>query len=327
MTKSVGVIGGTGLVGGEIIKRLEERDLDIDLRVFASKSSVGKTIDYKGKSLQVEELSEENIRDTDYLFFAAGGNISKEYARKAVKNGSIVIDNSSEFRMEEDVPLIIPEVNPEEIKYHLGIIANPNCSTIQSVLGIYPIYKKYGIKRLIYSTYQSVSGSGLGGLNDLASTIEGGENQFYPEKIAYNLLPHIDVFLENGYSKEEMKMIEETNKILNSSIKITATTVRVPVKYAHAVSINIETESDFKVEDVFKLYRETSINGLKLVDDLEKNLYPTPLRAEGNDDVLVGRLRRDFSLDRGINLWCVADNIRKGASTNAVQILELLLDK
>lgn len=327
MTKIVGVVGATGLVGSEIVKRLEERNLDIDLRLFASINSAGKQIQYKGTSLSVEALSEESIKNTDYLLFAAGGDISSHYAPKAVDNGTIVIDNSSVFRMDEEVPLIIPEVNADAINNHRGIIANPNCSTIQSVLGIYPIYKEYGIKRLIYSTYQSVSGSGIKGLEDLKRTESKQKPEFYPKQIAYNVIPQIDSFMENGYTKEEMKMIDETNKILASNIKITATTVRVPVKYSHAVSINVETEREFDLDDVFQLYRDSSVKGLVLMDDIEKGIYPTPLDAEGSDDVYVGRIRRDTSIERGINLWCVADNIRKGASTNAVQILELLLDK
>lgn len=324
MSKTVGILGATGLVGNEIKKRLEERNLDIDkIRFFASASSKGSKISFNGVEHEVEELTEDNIKGVDYLFFAAGGDISKEYAKKAVENGSVVIDNSSEFRMDKDVPLIIPEVNPEDIKNHKGIIANPNCSTIQSVLSLYPIYKAYGLKRIVYSTYQSVSGSGKAGLEDLDRTINNGKGEFYPHNIAYNLIPHIDDFLENGYTKEEMKMIEETNKILKSNIGVTATTVRVPIKFSHAVSINLETDKEFQMEDIFKLYKD--VDGIILKDNIEEQIYPTPLIAEGKDEVFVGRIRRDFSLKNGINLWSVADNIRKGASTNAVQILELLL--
>lgn len=326
MSKIIGVVGATGLVGTEIIKRLEERDLDICVRAFASKSSAGKKIPYKNTELVVEELTEESIRGTDYLLFAAGGAISRKYAPVAVSQGAVVIDNSSEFRMDAQVPLIVPEINGHAAQNHQGIIANPNCSTIQSVLALYPICQKYGLKRVIYSTYQSVSGSGMEGLADLERTSEGGENEFYPYKIAFNLLPQIDDFLENGYTKEEMKMINETQKILEKEIRITATTVRVPTRFSHAVSINLETEQPFDLEDVFALYRDSGIRGLVLQDDVKHKIYPMPLTAEGSDNVYVGRIRRDFSLDQGLNLWCVSDNIRKGASTNAVQILELLLD-
>lgn len=327
MSKIVGVVGATGLVGTEILKRLGERDLDIEVRAFASQASAGKKVAYKDQEILVEELNEENIKGTDYLLFAAGGSISKKFAPRAVANGSIVIDNSSEFRMDKDVPLIVPEINPEALKNHKGIIANPNCSTIQSVLAIYPIFLKYGLKRVVYSTYQSVSGSGLEGLADLEGSSRGEENKFYPYPIAYNLLPHIDDFLDNGYTKEEVKMINETQKIFDKEIRVTATAVRVPTKFSHAVSINLETEKAFEIEDIFALYRNSQIRGLVLEDDLANKVYPMPLHAEGNDNVFVGRIRRDFSLDHGLNIWCVSDNIRKGASTNAVQILELLLEK
>ena len=325
MRKIVGVVGATGLVGSEMVKRLEERNLDIEVRLFASAKSAGKKVSYKGQELTVAELTEENIKGCDYLLFAAGGAISKKYAPIAVQNGSIAIDNSSEFRMDPEVPLVVPEINAEAIKAHKGIIANPNCSTIQSVVALYPIFQKYGIKRIVYSTYQSVSGTGIGGLEDLDRTQTGGSNEVYPHKIANNMLPHIDVFLDNGYTKEEVKMINETQKIFDKEIRITATAVRVPARFSHCVSINVETEKPFALEEVFALYRTTDMGGIVLQDDVKNNVYPMPILAEGKDEVFVGRIRRDFSVDNGLNIWCAADNIRKGASTNAVQILEQLL--
>lgn len=327
MNKIVGVVGATGLVGTEMIKRLEERDLDISVRLFASEASAGKQLPYKGTMLTVEALTQESIRGVDYFLFAAGGETSRKFAPLAAQNGSIVIDNSSEFRMDPEVPLVVPEINAHAFAGHKGIIANPNCSTIQSVLALYPIVKQYGAKRIVYSTYQSVSGSGLEGLADLERTAAGGSNEFYAHPIAYNMLPHIDVFLDTGYTKEEQKMINETQKIFEQEIRITATAVRVPARYAHCVSINVETKEPFDLDEVFALYRNTDIPGLVLEDDVAHNVYPMPIYAQGKDEVFVGRIRRDFSVDNGLNLWCASDNIRKGASTNAVQILELLLAK
>ena len=325
MRKIVGVVGATGLVGSEIIKRLEEKNLDIQVRLFASAKSAGQKRTYKNQEIIVEELTEDHIKGCDYLLFAAGGSVSKKYAPIAVQNGSIVVDNSSEFRMDPNVPLVVPEINADAIQNHKGIIANPNCSTIQSVLALYPVFQKYGAKRIVYSTYQSVSGTGVGGLEDLDRTQAGGENKVYPYKIANNMIPHIDVFLDNGYSKEEIKMINETQKIFGKDIKITATAVRVPARFSHCVSINVETEQPFELDNIFELYRNASASPIVLQDDLANNIYPMPILAEGKDEVFVGRIRRDFSLDNGLNIWCAADNIRKGASTNAVQILELLL--
>ena len=318
---NLAVLGATGLVGGTILKTLEERKLPIEnIYFFSSKKSAGQKIAFMGKDYIVEELNEDSFnRDIDFAMFAAGGTVSEKYAHIAVEKGITVIDNSSVFRMNKEVPLVIPEVNPQAAKAHKGIIANPNCSTIQSVLPLKTLHEKFKIKRIIYSTYQSVSGSGLGGLKDL----EDGQVKFYPYQIQYNAIPHIDVFLENGYTKEEMKMIEETKKILDDdSIKITATAVRIPVKYAHSVAINLEFERPFDMEEVFKILE--SEDGVVLEDDLENNIYPMAINAEGTDGVHVGRVRRDFSLENGLNMWVVADNIRKGAATNAVQILELL---
>ncbi|WP_035143216.1 aspartate-semialdehyde dehydrogenase [Schnuerera ultunensis] len=321
---NIAVIGATGLVGSTILKLLEERNFPIDnLFLFSSRRSAGNKLKFEEKEYIVEELEKKSFnRDIDIAFFAAGGTVSNRFVPIAVKKGIQVIDNSSVFRMDKDTPLVVPEVNPEDIKFNRGIIANPNCSTIQSVLPLKPIYDKYGIKRVIYSTYQSVSGSGLGGIKDL----EEGNIEFYPYQIQNNVFPHIDDFLDNGYTKEEMKMIDETKKILkDDNIGITATTVRVPVKYGHSISINVELEKPFKLEELKKDLED--FDGIVVKDDIKNNIFPMAIDVEGKDKVYVGRIRRDFSLDNGLNIWVVADNIRKGAATNAVQIAELVTDK
>lgn len=320
---NIAVVGATGLVGGTILKILQEREFPIEnIYLFSSKNSAGKQIEFKGKQYIVEELNKNSFdRDIDIALFAAGGSVSEKYAPIAVEKGVVVVDNSSVFRMDKEIPLIVPEVNAKDIKWHKGIIANPNCSTIQSVLPLKPLHDLYKIKRVVYSTYQSVSGSGLSGLKDL----DEGNIQCYPYQIQYNVLPHIDSFLENGYTKEEMKMINETRKILNDdNMRITATTVRVPVKYSHSVAINIEFEKPFEIEDIRKALEDYP--GIVVRDDISQNTYPMAIDAQGQDDVYVGRIRRDFSLDQGVNLWVVADNIRKGAATNAVQIAEILIE-
>jgi aspartate-semialdehyde dehydrogenase len=321
---NIAVVGATGLVGSTILKIMEERNFPVEnLYILSSKKSAGNRISFMGKEYVVEELNESSFdKSIDLALFAAGGAVSEKYAPIAVEKGVKVIDNSSIFRMHKDVPLVIPEVNSEDIDWSRGLIANPNCSTIQSILPLKPLHDKFKIKRIIYSTYQSVSGSGLRGLRDL----EEGTSDFYPHQIQYNALPHIDSFLDNGYTKEEMKMIDETKKILHdNNLKVTATTVRVPVKYAHSVSINIEFENDFKLDEVYKVLKE--FPGIIVKDDVANNVYPMAIDAEGHDEVYVGRIRRDFSLDNGLNLWVVADNIRKGAATNAVQIAELVAAK
>lgn len=321
---NIAVVGATGLVGSTILKIMEERNFPVEnLYILSSKKSAGNRISFMGKEYVVEELNESSFdKSIDLALFAAGGAVSEKYAPIAVEKGVKVIDNSSIFRMHKDVPLVIPEVNSEDIDWSRGLIANPNCSTIQSILPLKPLHDKFKIKRIIYSTYQSVSGSGLRGLRDL----EEGTSDFYPHQIQYNALPHIDSFLDNGYTKEEMKMIDETKKILHdNNLKVTATTVRVPVKYAHSVSINIEFENDFKLDEVHKVLKE--FPGIIVKDDVANNVYPMAIDAEGHDEVYVGRIRRDFSLDNGLNLWVVADNIRKGAATNAVQIAELVAAK
>lgn len=334
------IVGATGLVGRTVLKVLEEKNLPIDEYVlFASSKSAGKILKFMDKDYQVQELNENSFDSGfDYAIFSAGGSTSKKYAPIAASKGCIVVDNSSAFRMDEDVPLVVPEVNPEEIKNNHGIIANPNCSTIQAVVALKPLDDAYGIKRIIYSTYQAVSGAGRNGVLDLENGIKDyineANNNYELQKFDYpifsNCLPHIDVFLENGYTKEEEKMINETRKILKKpDLKITATTVRVPVFNSHSESINIEFEKelgkDFELEDVIKTL--SSAPGIILQDNLyaEKSIYPLAINSSGHDEVFVGRIRKDYSIKSGINLWVVADNIRKGAATNAVQIVELLL--
>lgn len=318
------IVGATGLVGSTFLKVLEEKNLNIDEYVLlASKRSKGKVIKFLGRDFIVEELNEHSFDNNRFNFalFSAGGDISKKYSPIAAKNGCIVIDNSSAFRMKSDVPLVVPEVNIEKAFENNGIIANPNCSTIQAVV-ILNALKEYGIKRVIYSTYQAVSGAGHKGIVDL----EENTSKKFPYKIVNNCLPHIDVFLENGYTKEEVKMIEETKKILNDdSIKITATCARVPVMNCHSESINIEFRDEF---DILEIKQKLNLcDGIVVLDDIAKNIYPLNTFANGKDEVFVGRIRRDFSVKNGLNIWCVADNIRKGAATNAVQILEKLIER
>lgn len=324
---NVALVGATGMVGRTFIKVLEERNFPIDnIYLFSSAKSAGTTVNLFGKDVVVEELNENSFDDKNIqiALFSAGGSISAKYAPIAASKGVIVVDNSSHWRMNPEVPLVVPEVNPQAVKDHNGIIANPNCSTIQAMVPLKPLHDKYGLKRVVYSTYQAVSGSGVRGVQDLEDGVQGKPNTFYPHPIAFNCLPHIDVFEENGYTKEEMKMIDETLKILNDyDIKVTATTVRVPVRGAHSESINLEFDKSFELEDVFNTLKNTE--GIVVVDDPANNEYPLAINAEGHDEVYVGRIRRDFSVDNGVNMWVVADNIRKGAATNAVQIAELLL--
>ncbi len=325
---NIAIVGATGMVGRTFLEVLEERNFDIDnLYLFSSKKSAGSKVIFKGKEYIVEELKENSFeRDIDIALFSAGGDISKKFAPIARDNGVIVVDNSSAWRMDKDIPLIIPEVNPEDINWHNGIIANPNCSTIQSVVPLKVLHDAFKIKRIIYSTYQAVSGSGVGGIQDLENGIKGEKNQKYPYQIAYNCIPHIDDFMENLYTKEEIKMIEETKKILNDqNIRVTATAVRIPVKHGHSVSVNVEFEKEFELPQIYELLE--SVKGIVVTDDVKNNIYPMPLDVEGKDEAYVGRIRRDFSVENGINMWVVADNIRKGAATNTVQIAELLLKK
>jgi len=324
---NVGIVGATGMVGRTFLKVLAEKNFPIDqLYLFSSARSAGTEVEFNGNTYVVEELTEESFdRDMDIALFSAGGGISEKFAPIAASKGVVVVDNSSQWRMDPEVPLVVPEVNPEDVKKHKGIIANPNCSTIQSVVPLRVLDDTFGIKRVIYNTYQAVSGSGVAGIRDLEDGMDGAEPKNYPHPIAYNVLPHIDVFMENGYTKEEMKMIEETQKILGKpDLPVTATTVRVPVRYGHCVSINLEFEKPFTVETVKELMAKTE--GIILMDDPSQEIYPMPINAEGTNEVYMGRIRRDFSQENGVNMWCVADNIRKGAATNTVQIAELLLD-
>lgn len=324
---NLAVVGATGMVGRTFLKVLEEKDLPIEnFYVMASKRSAGKTITFKGKEYTVEELTENSFdKPIDIALFSAGGSTSEKFAPIAASKGCIVVDNSSQWRMDPNVPLVVPEVNPEDIKWNKGIIANPNCSTIQAVVALKPLDDKYDIKRIVYSTYQAVSGAGVAGWNDLENGMKGEEPKKFPYPIASNCLPHIDVFMDNGYTKEEMKMIWETRKILHKDdLKITATAVRVPVFNSHSESVNVEFNNPVEVEEVKGVLKEAP--GIVLEDNPESNVYPLALNATGHDDVYVGRIRRDESVDNGINFWVVADNIRKGAATNAVQIAELLIN-
>lgn len=326
---NVAVVGATGMVGGKFLEVLTERQLPVDnYYLFASAKSAGKKIDFMGKEHTVIELTKENVISlkgkVDFALFSAGAGVSKEFAPIFAEMGAIVVDNSSQWRMHDDIPLVVPEVNPEDVKWNHGIIANPNCSTIQAVVALKPLYDKFGIKRIVYSTYQAVSGAGVAGYNDLKDGINGAAPKKFPRPIAFNMLPHIDVFMEDGYTKEEWKMIVETRKILHDeSLRVTATTVRVPVFYGHSESINVEFCKKCEKQDVVNALE--NFPGIVVMDDVKNNVYPTPLDAENHDEVFVGRIRMDESVDSGANLWVVADNIRKGAATNAVQIVELLI--
>ena len=320
------IVGATGLVGRTALKILEEKNLpNFEYKLFCSKKSAGNIIKFFGKDYIAEELTENSFDEGfDFAIFSAGGDTSKKFAPIAASKGCIVIDNSSAFRMDPDVPLVVPEVNPDDIKSNHGIIANPNCSTIQAVVALKPLDDKYKIKRIVYSTYQAVSGAGKNGLEDLLNKSSGDNLKKFPHSIYNNCLPHIDIFMEDGYTKEEHKMIDETRKILGrQDIKITATTVRVPVENCHGESINIEFENDFDLETVKSILKNSK--GIKLCDEPQNNFYPLATMANGTDDVYVGRLRRDFSQPNSLNMWCVADNIRKGAASNAIQIMEEII--
>lgn len=324
------IVGATGMVGRNFIKVIEEYNMPIgELYLFASKNSAGKKLTCCGKEYTVIELTHDSPKTyrADIALFSAGGDISLEYAPLFAQSGAVVIDNSSAWRMHEDVPLIVPEVNPHAICGYKkkNIIANPNCSTIQAMLVLKPILDAYGIKRVVYSTYQAVSGAGQAGVKDLENGINGEPPKKFVHEIAFNCIPHIDSFLENGYTKEEMKMVNETRKILEvPNMRVTATTVRVPVYNGHSESINIETERSFDIEKVKDLL--ASAPGVVLQDDPKNNIYPMPVNASGKDEVFVGRIRRDESVENGINLFVVADNIRKGAASNAVQIAKLVME-
>lgn len=332
-TYSVAVVGATGAVGNEMIKILEERNFPVgQIKLLASERSLGKSLDYKGRSIPVDVLDENSFAGVQIGLFSAGGSISEKFAPIAAQAGCVVVDNTSAFRMDPDVPLVVPEVNPEAIAQYKkkGIIANPNCSTIQMVVALKPIYDAVGIKRIVVSTYQAVSGTGKKAIEELANqtkalmSFQEVQVKVYPHQIAFNCLPQIDVFTDNGYTKEEMKMINETKKIMNDqSIAVTATTVRVPVFFAHSESVNVETKEKITVQGVKDLLAKAP--GVCVVDNPANREYPLAINAAGKDDTFVGRIREDDSVENGLNLWVVSDNIRKGAALNAVQIAEILI--
>lgn len=321
---NIAVVGATGMVGGKFLEVLAERNLPAEnYYLFASAKSAGKKINFLGKEYEVIELKKENVVDKkiDIALFSAGGDVSKEFAPIFAKCGALVIDNSSAWRRDPEVPLVVPECNPQDILKHKNIIANPNCSTIQAVVALKPLNDAFKIRRVVYSTYQAVSGAGVRGFNDLKGGICGEKPQKFPYPIFGNCLPHIDVFLDNGYTKEEDKMIFETKKILgDQSLKITATCVRVPVYYGHSESVNVEFEKPCTVEEVKNVLSKAE--GVIVQDDPKNSVYPMPITAENHDEVFVGRIRKDDTVESGVNLWIVADNIRKGAATNAVEIAE-----
>jgi aspartate-semialdehyde dehydrogenase len=324
----VAVVGATGLVGSVMLDILEERGFPVDeLIPAASELSVGKEIMFRGRSYKVRSISDTLSQRPDIALFSAGGATSLEWAPKFADSGTTVIDNSSAWRMDREVKLIVPEINAHELAKEDKIIANPTCSTIQMVMVLAPIHRKYGVKRVVVSTYQSVTGTGAKAVDQLMAEIRDIEPQMvYPYRIHNNVLPHCDVFLDNGYTKEEMKMVQETCKILgDDTIKVTATAVRVPVTGGHSESVNVECVSDFTIQEVKELLNSTE--GISVVDDPSNNIYPMPLDGQGRDEVLVGRIRIDTSNPRTMNMWIVADNLRKGAATNAVQIAEYLLKK
>lgn len=329
---TVAVIGASGAVGNEMIKILETRNFPISQLIpLASDRSLGKSVSFKGETYPIQLLTENAFSGVDIALFSAGSTVSEKYAPIAAKNGAVVIDNTNYFRMDPDVPLIVPEVNPEEISSYRkrGIIANPNCSTIQMVIALKPILDRWGLIRVVVSTYQSVSGAGQAAIEELSkqsvALFSNGEYtaQRFQHRIAFNCIPHIDTFHDNGYTKEELKMIHETEKIFGTPIPLTATCVRVPVFYAHSESINFQTQRKTtcqEIRDALKMF-----NGIWVIDNPEKNQYPMPIIAAGKDDVFVGRIRQDLTVDNGFNMWVVSDNLRKGAALNAVQIAEHLI--
>jgi len=330
---NVAVVGATGVVGKEFLTILEERNFPVgEIRLLASERSAGNTLQFKGVDETVKDLAHETFEGIDIGLFSPGASVSAKYAPIAGKAGCIVIDNTSQFRMDPDVPLVVPEVNPGDIAKYTkkNIIANPNCSTIQMVVALKPIHDKYRIKRVVVSTYQSVSGAGKEAMEELSSQVKELFNmrepsvEVLPHRIAFNCLPQIDSFLDNGYTKEEMKMVNETHKIFgDESVKISATAVRVPVFVGHSEAVNIETEKPIDPADVKKLLAKSP--GVIVIDDPKEGVYPMPSDVAGQDEVFVGRIRRDDTVPNGINMWIVADNLRKGAALNAVQIAEVLI--
>ena len=330
---NVAVVGATGAVGREMVSILEERDFPFaDLKLLATERSAGTIMTCKGEEYEVEVTTPESFEGIDVALFSAGSTASKSLAPEAVKRGAVVVDNSSAYRMDNEVPLVVPEVNPEDILKHNGIIANPNCSTIQMVAALEPIYKEAGIKRIVVSTYQAVSGTGKEAIDELEEQTESIANdeeveaEVYPHQISQNVLPHIDVFFADGYTKEEKKMVNETKKIMgDDDIKVTATAARVPVAIGHAEAVNIEMEEELSANQARELLDEAP--GVRVVDNPEENEYPMQIDVEETDDVLVGRIREDKTLEHGLDLWIVANNLRKGAALNTIQIAETLLKK
>ncbi|NLJ57877.1 MAG: aspartate-semialdehyde dehydrogenase [Tissierellia bacterium] len=328
---NVAVVGAMGAVGQQMIKILEKRSFPVnELVPLDILENVSKEVAFNGKTFIVKEAKAGAFKDVDIALFSAGGEASLELAPIAVAEGCKVVDNSSAWRLYEDVPLVIPEVNPEALVNNKGIIANPNCTTIQMLVALKPLHDLYNIKRIVVSTYQAVSGSGQRAIEELKNQgkqyAQGEEVTYsvYPHQILFNAIPHVDVFLENGYSKEEMKMVNETHKILDPSIRVSATTVRIPVFRGHSESINIETEKAMDVEEVKDLLSKSK--GIVVLDDLDQNIYPMAINCEGKDEVFVGRIRKDDTVENGLNLWVVADNLMKGAALNTVQIAEKMIE-
>ena len=328
---NVAIVGATGAVGVEMIRTIEKRSFPIGkLKLLASARSAGKKLAYKGESIEIEALTEQSFDDVDIALFSAGGGISQQFAPHAVQSNAVVIDNSSAFRMEADVPLVVPEINPEDAKQHSGIIANPNCSTIITLMALNPLHQAFGVKRVIASTYQAVSGSGAQAITELDNQVDqlrGAKEvtkEVYPHQIAFNVLPHVDVFLDGGYTKEEMKLENESRKILHlPDLRASATCVRVPVYRSHSIAANAEFEKPVSVEDARRAIE--SAPGVYLMDEPANNRYPTPLHTSETDDCAVGRIRLDCALDNGLAFWVCGDQLLKGAALNAVQIAELLL--
>jgi aspartate-semialdehyde dehydrogenase len=328
----VAVAGATGAVGREMLKILEERKFPADEIIpLASSRSAGKKVSFGGDELTVREMTEDSFHGVDLALFSAGGGASKEFAPIAAESGCVVVDNSSAWRMDPNCPLVVPEVNAHDLERHEGIIANPNCSTIQMVVALKPLHDEATIRRVVVSTYQAVSGSGQKAVEELSGQVKSlfnmqtPEVEVYPHRIAFNCLPHIDDFLDSGYTKEEMKMVNETKKIMgDDSIGVTATTVRVPVFYGHSESVNLEFEKHITPEEARLILAEAP--GVQVVDHPEQRLYPMPIDAAGRDETFVGRIRADETIANGLNMWIVSDNIRKGAALNTIQIAEKLLD-
>jgi len=328
---NVAVAGATGAVGREMVSILAERNFPVEeLRLLASSRSAGKTLPFRGKEIPVMEMKENSFEEIDVALFSAGGDRSLTFAPAAVESGAVVIDNSSAYRMDPEVPLVVPEVNAHAIARHQGIIANPNCSTIQMVVALKPIHDVAKIKRIVVSTYQAVSGTGQKAMDELLDQTRAllgfreVKTEVYPHQIAFNCLPHIDIFFDNGYSREELKMVNETRKILeDDSIAVTATTVRVPVFRCHSESVNIETEKKMTADQARELL--SYAEGVCVLDHPAENVYPLAIDAAGKDDTFVGRIREDESIEKGLNLWIVSDNLRKGAALNTIQIAERLI--